>query len=165
MTTQVTTDLFANSALTTPKIADGAITTAKIADAGVTAAKLAAGLNAGRWVAGTTLTLDPIAVNTRTTTAHGLGTTPVFAAAFLECKTPELGYTAGQRISLSSSVIAISGVTIVIQVRFDATNTILEITNNTLPSISHATNAPPGVAAGITAGNWIVRVIPYALTT
>jgi hypothetical protein len=165
MTTQVTTALLADSALTSPKIADNAIVTAKIADAQVTSAKLAAGVNAGRWVAGTTLTLDPIALNTRTTTAHGLGTTPVFAALFLECKTAELGYSPGDRVSLSSSVLAFSGTTYGIQVRFDATNTVLEITNNSLPAISHKTNTPPAGATAITAANWIVRVIPYALTT
>lgn len=165
MTTFVSSTMIADGAVATADIANAAVTTAKIADANVTAAKLAAGVTAGRWLAGTTLTLDPIAINTRTTQAHGLGTTPVFAVMFLECKTAELGYSIGDRVALSSGVFALSGSTFGFQVRFDATNTVLEITNNSLPAIAHKTNSPPGALTSVTAANWIVRVIPYALST
>lgn len=146
-------------------IQDSTVATGDIANGAVTAAKLAAGVTAGRWLAGATLTLDPIAINTRTTSAHGLGATPAFAVMFLECKTAELGYSIGDRIPLSAGVFALSGSTFGFQIRFAATNTVLEITNNSLPAIAHKTNAPPGALTAITAANWIVRVIPYALST
>lgn len=165
MTTRVATALIEDAAVTTAKIADGAVTASKIPDSSVTSAKLAAGVNAGRLVAGTTLTLDPIALNTRTTQAHGLGTTPAFCRAFLECKTADLNYSPGDRVEINSSIFAFSGSTHCVQTRFDATNVVLEITNNALPSIANKTAIPPGGAASITASNWIVRVIPYALTT
>lgn len=165
MTTFVASSMIQDATVATGDIANDAVTTAKLAAGAVTAAKLAAGVTAGRWLAGTTLTLDPIAINTRTTQAHGLGTTPAFAVMFLECKTAELGYSIGDRIPLSAGVFALSGSTFGFQIRFDATNTVLEITNNSLPAIAHKTNAPPGALTTITAANWIVRVIPYALST
>lgn len=123
-----------------------------------------AATSTGRLVAGTTLVLDPIALNTRTTQAHGLSSTPVMFAHYLECKTAELGYVAGDRISIHASILVPSGATVVMQVRADSTNTILEITNNSLPSISSKTASPPGSASTITAANWLVRVVPYALS-
>jgi hypothetical protein len=131
---------------------------------GTTWASSAPSSSTGTLVAGTTLTLDPIALNTRTTQAHGLSSTPVMFAHYLECKTAELGYVAGDRISIHASILVPSGATVVMQVRADSTNTILEITNNSLPSISSKTASPPGAASSITAANWIVRIIPYALT-
>lgn len=124
----------------------------------------AAATSTGRLVAGTTLTLDPIAANTRTTQAHGLSSTPVMFAHYLECKTAELGYSAGDRIAVHASILTTSGATVVMQVRADSTNTVLEITNNSLPSISSKSATPPGAASAITAANWLVRVIPYALS-
>jgi hypothetical protein len=124
----------------------------------------AAATSTGRLLAGTTLVLDPIALNTRTTQAHGLSSTPVMFAHYLECKTAELGYSAGDRISVHASVFSISGSTVVMQVRADATNTVLEITNNSLPSIASKSATPPGSASTITAANWLVRVVPYALS-
>jgi hypothetical protein len=120
---------------------------------------------AGRLVAGTTLTLDPIALNTRTTQAHGLGTTPFNAVMFLECKTAEHGYSTGDRICISAGMHVDQSANHGLQVRFDSTNVILEISNNALPVIVHKTNAPPGAVQAPTASNWIARVIPYALTT
>lgn len=146
-------------------IADGTIATADVAAGAITGSKIAAGAVAGRWIAGVPVVLNPIAVNTRTTGIHMLGTTPVFAVLFLECKTAELGYSIGDLIPLTSGVYALSGSTFGLQVRFDATNTHLEVTNNALPAIAHKTNSPPGALTGITGANWIARAIPYALST
>ena len=131
---------------------------------GTTWTSAAAGSSTGRLVAGTTLVLDPIALNTRTTQAHGLSSTPVMFAHYLECKTAELGYVAGDRISIHASILVPSGATVVMQVRADSTNTVLEITNNSLPNISNKTASPPGSGTTITAANWLVRVVPYALS-
>lgn len=146
-------------------IADGTIATADVANGAITAPKVAAGVLAGRWLAGAPNEMNPIALNTRATKAHQLSTTPAFAVLFLECKTAELGYSIGDLIPLTSGVYALSGSTFGLQVRFDATNTYLEVTNNALPAIAHKTNSPPGALTGITGANWIARVIPYALST
>ena len=119
--------------------------------------------SAARMVAGTALVLDPIAVNTRTTQTHGLSATPTFFTTYLECKSAEYNFSAGDRIILNAGVNVISGSTIVLQVRADTSATYLEIANNSLPGVVNKTAVPPGSANTITAANWLVRVIPYAL--
>jgi hypothetical protein len=113
---------------------------------------------------GTTLTLDPIAIDTKTTQAHGLAAAPTLFETFLENKTAELGFTAGQRIALHGSVFITNGVNVGIQVWSDATNTYLAIANNGLPSFVNGTSDPPGAVTAITAANWLIRVIPIRRT-
>lgn len=107
---------------------------------------------------GTVLEKNPIAVNSQTTQAHGLGAVPDIVVSELVCVTGELGYSAGDRIDLGSGIHAVNGATTVASVFKDSTNLILTISNNSLPSVARKdTNA----AATITAANWKVTLTPY----
>ena len=114
----------------------------------------------GTLTAGTTLTLNPYAINTTTTTAHGLGVRPKFFEVQLECLTAELGYVTGDIVPINSGVHQNGANTSGLEVFADATNTVLNIANNTQISITGKT---AGVITTITVANWKVNVVPYKL--
>lgn len=112
----------------------------------------------GTVTAGTTLTKNPVAVNTVTTQAHGLAQVPDFYRAYMECITAEQGYSIGDRIHLSAmdggggnSCASWVG---------DTTNVVLLLPNN-LPLIYNKTTPVGGVAP--TAANWKILITPYKI--
>lgn len=109
---------------------------------------------------GSTLTLDPYAINTTTTQAHGLGVTPDLIQCYLECKTGEGNWSIGDRIDFGSWASVATSTTGIMLTK-DATN---------LAVITHSTNLPvilnktTRATFTITAANWKLIAIPYAVT-
>lgn len=115
-------------------------------------------VSGGTWVKGTVVTTTDATLSVRTSGAHGLGAIPDMMRVELECVTGEHGFIAGDRIPLDG--IHARDITVT-QIRADATNVIIETTNNSVPRIAHATDAPPGNSRDITEANWRYRVTPY----
>lgn len=113
------------------------------------------------FIAGSPVAINPFAVNSRASGAHGLPGRPDFYRLILSCVFAEHGYTPGDTIVLSSGVHVASGETCVIQVDADSTDTRLTVSNNSPPRIVHKTNTPPGAAVAITPANWVLTLEPY----
>lgn len=63
---------------------------------------IASAIPASKITAGSTLTKNPLAADSLTTQAHGLGTTPTFVNAYIECISADIGYAVGDRVYLGS---------------------------------------------------------------
>ena len=100
--------------------------------------------------------MDPLALNSLITKAHGLSSKPIGAEMYLECKTAEAGYAIGDRIALSS-VASITAVT----VSFDATNTYIAHEDSNLLNI--VDRATAFEAVDLTVANWKLTVLAYIL--
>ena len=108
--------------------------------------------------AGTTLTQNPFAINAEVSQAHGLGAEPTFFKVVLECLTGDQGYSTGDRIILSASVITASGSHENFNIIANATNVILVTENsNPLTIVNKSTRA----RVNITSANWKLEVLPY----
>jgi hypothetical protein len=111
----------------------------------------------GSTVKGTPLVQDPIAASATVTQAHGLGGVPDFCTAEIECKTGELGYTAGQIVEFSAN--GMDNGTNLAAYSLLKTATDLSIATGSavnLNIINRSTNA----VANITPANWLLRIIP-----
>lgn len=111
--------------------------------------------------AGTTLTLDPYALNTTTTQAHGLGVRPRLFDCYLECKTSELGYTAGQILPMPTLHVQGNNPGTIWNCTADATNTVLITSSTLLPVVVRADTRT--ATTPITAANWRVLIVPYSV--
>lgn len=116
----------------------------------------------GGVVAGTAAEMNPVALNSRVTKAHGLGGVPTFARLHLVCLTADLSFAPGDTIDLSSSftMVAVSGA---FQVRYTSSSIIIETSNNYPPYIATAAS-PPGAIAEITLSKWKLVATPYRVT-
>jgi len=106
----------------------------------------------GRLVAGTPLVLNPYAISTKTTTAHGLGVVPVYVEWIWECLTANLNYSVGDKIIGPFLVNAMA--------LKDATNLTI-LTLNVLPGFIDKNTL---TTATITAADWKLTLTPYKLT-
>jgi len=107
----------------------------------------------GTLTAGAINTMNPLAINSKTTIAHGLGAIPNLVVFYLECLTAEQGYSIGDRVqfpSLSGS----NGCS----VEFDATNTVILVSNSS-PAI--IPKGVPGTSVNLTPANWKIVALPY----
>lgn len=105
--------------------------------------------------AGTQLVKNPVAINSTTTQAHGLGSTPFFVGGYLECITGELGYSAGDKIDLSGPGVYFNTFMHVLK---DSTNLVLILSNNQF-QITRKDSLASGAA--ITEANWKIILTPY----
>lgn len=112
---------------------------------------------AGTLTAGTQCVKNPTAANTRTTQAHGLGTTPTMVIGYLECLTAELGYSIGDRVAYSNNEPASARG---ISIEYDATNVVIIINDTTVAGVNRKDTS---AAANITAANWKFVATPYKL--
>lgn len=117
--------------------------------------------SSGGLTAGTTNTKNPIVGSSTTTTAHGLGATPAFVIAWLECISADQGYSVGDRLALS----AIAEPSIApaddayIGVYYNATNTVINIgALPLLPDQNHGALIKP------TAAKWKAVCVPYKIS-
>lgn len=110
---------------------------------------------------GTGYTRDPISgVNWDSgNIAHGLAAYPRGYEAYLECKSAELGYSVGDRVSWTVNSY-IAGDTASLAVISDATNIRVRWGNNALPSLPNKTTTGGGTT-GITGANWLLVVTPF----
>lgn len=107
----------------------------------------------GRLVAGTPLILQPVALSSSTTQAHGLGTTPDHIKWVWECLTANLSYSAGDKII----GMPLSGIP---NVLFDSTNLICLVNSSAIGMTNKTTFA----GTPITPGDWKLTLTPYKLT-
>jgi hypothetical protein len=121
----------------------------------------AAGTPAGTFTSGSALTLDPYAVSTTTTQAHGLGVQPIYVSVELVCKTAEYGYSIGDRIALTGSYLGDANLVSSggYNLQWNATN-IIVLTGPVTPTIVKKSD---NTAAQITAANWKLIATPYKL--
>lgn len=100
---------------------------------------------------GTTLTMNPAALNTFVSGAHNLSVTPKIES-YMECLTAELGYSIGDRVYLGSQD------TNVVQLNFTVNATTAYISvGNTLNLLKRDGSGQ----AAITLANWKIVLIPY----
>ena len=102
--------------------------------------------------AGTALTLDPYAVSTASNQAHGLGASPTFLKSYLECKSTDLGWAAGDRVDYNAQSPNNS-----FSIGYDATS-IFSTTSTNAPAIHNKTTGAVGV---ITASKWKLVVTAF----
>lgn len=118
---------------------------------GITGADPVFGTLTGTLTAGTTNTLNPFALSTTNTQAHGLGAVPQILVGYLQNVTAELGYNSGDIVfypffhALSFSA--------------DATNTYIVAGAAGVSIINRSTNA----LTAITNANWKVVCVPYKI--
>jgi hypothetical protein len=114
---------------------------------------IAAGSIGSVITAGTQLVKNPVAINSTTTQAHGLGSTPFYIEGYLECLTAELGYSIGDKIDLANGAYLNS----FINIEKDATNLVLLISNNVL----NITRKDTLNVSALTEASWKMVLIPY----
>ena len=110
---------------------------------------------AGQFVAGTPLVLNPHAINTTTTQAHGLGVTPTYVDWAWECLSADLNYSAGDIIHQQTNSAYATLLT-------DATNLVLITSANVLLIVNKTTHA---TNSSITSAKWKLTLTPYKITT
>jgi hypothetical protein len=110
----------------------------------------------GSFTKGTSCTQNPVTSNTETSCAHGLGSTPTFFVAYLQCLTAEHGFNIGDIIPLPNGNLlsaspnwTVSG---------DATNT--NISTYTAVGMVQIQKSG-GADINLTNANWKLVVIPY----
>lgn len=108
----------------------------------------------GRLIAGTALVLNPYALSSSTTQAHGLGVAPVYIEWVWECLTANLNYSAGDKI-MGVATTQNNG-----NVIFDATNLTLVTSGIAVTFVNKTTFA----VSGITASDWKLTLTPYKLS-
>lgn len=112
----------------------------------------------GTLKAGTANTLNPYALSTNQTQAHGLGAAPTIVSCYLQNLTTELGYSPGERISVPNNQAPQTtngGITLA----YDGTNTYL-ITD---ASHTFSVQSTSGSPTYITAANWELVCTPYLI--
>jgi len=114
----------------------------------------------GTLTAGAALEQNPIAINTTTTQAHGLGATPAFCVTTLVCLADELGWTAGQVYALGDSGADNGTNLAAFSIDKGATNLVV-VTGSAVDVniINKSTNA----VAAITPSKWKLVITPYRL--
>lgn len=112
----------------------------------------------GSLTAGTTATKNPVAINTKTTQAHGLGSSPVLVVMYLECLTAELNYSIGDRVLVQTTNNAAGNFGY--SVEYDLTNVVILVGNQ--PPQIHDKNTPAAITP-ITTANWKIVAIPYKM--
>lgn len=105
----------------------------------------------GLLVPGAELTLNPYAVNTSASQAHGLPVRPDLINAVLRCNTAELNWLVGDEIFVPLTTAAFS-------VWADTTNVYLITHASTLPQILNKTTR---ALVSITAANWRLMLTPF----
>lgn len=108
--------------------------------------------------AGTANTLNPYTAATSHAQAHGLGATPTFVSAYLECLSPEFGYSVGDRVPLQ--VNQTNSQTNGMTVAYNATNTYINTSNANTPLVV-GQGASAGTINNITAAKWKAVIVPY----
>lgn len=117
----------------------------------------------GSLTAGTAVTLNPYApATTSGAVAHGLGAKPDIIIAYFECITGELGYSAGDRVSLGQAAMS-NGPMNGAMVNYDATNCTIVTANETNNPLFAAKAGGTVATNFITAANWKIVAIPYKL--
>ncbi len=113
---------------------------------------------AGTITKGTNLVMNPYAVSTQPTGAHGLGAAPTFVKWYLECLATDLGYAVGDRVEHMPDID--NGTTVrSFAVAYDATN-VFASTPATAPIIS---NKASNVTGTITVAKWKLVVQSFRL--
>lgn len=110
--------------------------------------------------AGTVLTKNPYATATTTAVAHGLGQAPDYLKVRFTCLTGEGGYTAGQVIDLSASMLPDENAT-----NFAGYALLVDATNVTLITGTQGISLPNALSGALfttTANNWRIDITPYA---
>ena len=114
----------------------------------------------GTLTAGTPLVQATLAYNTTVTQAHGLGATPDFINAYIECLTAEFGWSIGDRI-VQGSPFTSNAPMVVGDLVANATNLIWR------PGIGggvfQVTSKTDGSLNTATAGSWKYVAVPYKL--
>ncbi len=108
----------------------------------------------GRLIAGTPLVLNPYALSSSTSQAHGLGVAPAHISTVWECLSADLNYSVGDK------VLGPVGQSVTLVVLFDATNLTL-VTDNANTAFVNKTSF---AFAAITASRWKITLTPYKLT-
>jgi len=138
-------------------LAANTVGTAQLVAGNVTLAKMAVG--SGAFQAGTSLTVDPYAITTASTWAHGLPREPDFYKVVFECKTAEIGYSIGDRVEMTSATMDNSASSRGWAIQLNASGT-----NSTLMAVGVAPALPNKstlALANITNANWKLIVTPY----
>lgn len=103
-------------------------------------------------VAGSAMVLNPYAISTTTTQAHGLSKAPIFFDFLWECLTANLNYSVGDKVRASQSQNN--------SVFSDTTNFIM-ISGSALPILINKTTF---ANSAIVAADWQLTVTPYGFT-
>ena len=124
-----------------------------------TIASLLALTGAGTLTAGTPNTLNPYAINTTQSHAHGLSAAPSLILAVLKCLTAEHGYAIGEQMHVEAIMIGENATTMGFIVSADATNTYI-VTGANPPLIVDKTTHN---TIGLTPADWELIVTPYKI--
>lgn len=108
---------------------------------------------------GTSAVMNPYAVNSSVTQAHGLGATPNIVTSYLECLTTEAGYSVGDRIQMPNYMKAAENSGCGLEA--DATNVTLIAYNGSAPLIL---NKSTFGQTRITSANWKFVAIPMLVS-
>lgn len=106
--------------------------------------------------AGTDLVMNPIAINTSTAQAHGLGAAPDIFKWRLECLTADANYSVGMILDMSNWSATTSGdwfATLIV----DATNVTLISANKSISIVNRTTAA----VLALTPASWKLTITPY----
>ena len=111
----------------------------------------ASGGSPGTLTAGTANTMNPYAISSTATVAHGLGGAPSILVTYLQCLTTNLSYSVGDRVYFfQAAALASEG---------DATNTTISTTSSLIQLIPKG----GGTLTNITAADWELVLVPYLL--
>lgn len=103
---------------------------------------------------GVTCTMNPFAINTKVTQAHGLGVVPNFIDFYAECLIAEQGYSIGDRIG--PLVVESSGYGA--HYALDATNVVILAGGAQLRAVNKTT---PAGSVALTSLDWKVEAVPW----
>jgi hypothetical protein len=109
----------------------------------------------GSLTAGTPCVKSPIALSSKTTTAHGLGAIPGMVNAYIECLSTDKNYAAGDRLPMQYYYDAAN---IGMHYSMDATNVNILISSGSVNILD--ANSPVGFAA-LDVSKWKAVVVPY----
>jgi hypothetical protein len=112
----------------------------------------------GTITVGTTNTLNPYAISTEQSQAHGLGAYPDFIVSYVQCLTAEGGFSVGDRVYADGSGLGHFAANNGFIVSADTTNTYITTSSGGNLQIF---NKSTGAFFTITAANWEIVVIPY----
>lgn len=107
----------------------------------------------GRLFAGTPLVLNPFALSSTTTQAHGLGAEPICILGHWENLIADLGYSVGDKVFISETELRFSIV-------FNATNLVLTVGSVQPLLVNKSTYS---IAGSFTVANWKLTFVPYKL--
>lgn len=107
----------------------------------------------GRLVAGTPAIMNPLAVTSTATAAHGLGGAPSFIDFYAECLTAEGNYSVGDRVRGMTQSAPMYGA--------NTTNVFISTSNSAVTLPNKTTG---GSLFTLTGANWKLVATPYKLT-